>query len=83
MKKANTASFKALVVLELLKEIKAISQLASEHGVAVTVLREWKLAAIKGLADAFERWDSVAEFKATHERQLQDVMVASNQAASR
>jgi putative transposase len=34
------------------------------------VLREWKLAALRGLPDVFERRDSVSELKATHERQL-------------
>src|SRR3954454_14599974 len=70
MKKSYTANFKAQVVLELLKETKTLAQLAAEHGVAVTVLREWKLAALKGLPDLFERRDSVSELKATHEREL-------------
>jgi transposase len=73
MKKSYTASFKAQVVLELLKETKTLNQLASEYGVAATVLREWKLAAVKGLPDLFERRDSVTELKAAHERQLEDL----------
>ena len=70
MKKTYTASFKAQVVLELLKETKTFAQLAAEHGVAVTVLRDWKLAALKGLPDVFERRDSVTELKLAHEREL-------------
>ena len=73
MKKSYTASFKAQVVLELLKETKTLGQLASEHGVAVTVLREWKLATLKGLPDLFERRDSVSELKAAHERELAEL----------
>ena len=73
MKKSYTAAFKAQAVLELLKETKTLNQLASECGVAATVLREWKLAAVKGLADVFEKRDSVTELKATHERQLEDL----------
>jgi len=73
MKKSYTATFKAQAVLELLKETKTLNQLASEYGVAATVLREWKLAAVKGLADVFEKRDSVTELKATHERQLEDL----------
>ena len=73
MKKSYTATFKAQVVLELLKETKTLNQLSSEHGVAPTVLREWKLAAIKGLADVFEKRDSVTELKAAHERQVEDL----------
>jgi transposase-like protein len=73
MKKSYTATFKAQVVLELLKETKTLNQLASEHGVAATVLREWKLAALKGLPDIFEKRDSVTDLKALYERQLEDL----------
>ena len=73
MKKTYTASFKAQVVLELLKETKTFAQLAAEHGVAVTVLRDWKLAALKGLPDVFERRDSVTELKLAHERELAEL----------
>jgi putative transposase len=73
MKKSYTATFKAQVVLELLKETKTLSQLASEYGVHTNILREWKHAAIKGLPDLFERRDSLTEVKAVHERQLEDL----------
>lgn len=73
MKKSYTATLKAQVVLKLFKETKTLNQLASEYGVSATVLREWKLAAVKGLADVFEKRDSVMELKATHERQLEDL----------
>ncbi|NCC37231.1 MAG: IS3 family transposase, partial [Chloroflexia bacterium] len=55
MKKVYTAAFKTQMVLELLKEAKSINQLAAEHGVAPTVLREWKHAALTSLPDLFER----------------------------
>ena len=73
MKKSYTASFKAQAVLELLKETKTLNQLAAEFGVAPTVLREWKLAALKGLPDVFERRDSVSELRAAHERELAEL----------
>ena len=73
MKKSYTATFKAQVVLELLKEIKTLSQLASEYGVHVNLLRDWKHAAIKGLPDVFEKRDSVTEARAAYERQLEDL----------
>lgn len=73
MKKTYTASFKAQVVLELLKETKTLSQLSSEHGVHVTVLRDWKQAALKGLPDLFENRDSFAEAKVAYERQLEEL----------
>jgi transposase-like protein len=73
MKKTYTASFKAQVVLELLKETKTISQLSSEYGVHTTVLREWKNAAVRGLPNLFESRDSFAEAKAAYERQLEEL----------
>jgi transposase-like protein len=73
MKKSYTAAFKAQVVLELLKETKTIGQLASEYGVHVTVLRDWKQAAIKGLPDVFENRASWTEAKAAYERQIEDL----------
>ena len=73
MKKSYTATFKAQVVLELLKETKTIGQIASEHGVHVTVLRDWKQAAIKGLPDVFESRDSWSEAKASYERLIEDL----------
>ena len=48
MKKSYTASFKAQVVLELLKETKPLNQLASDYQIAPTVLREWRQAAKVG-----------------------------------
>ncbi len=68
MKKAYTTSFKAQVVLELLKETKTLGQLASEFGVHANVLRDWKQTAIKGLPDVFERRDSLTDVKAAYER---------------
>ena len=73
MKKSYTANFKAQVVLELLKETKTISQLASEYAVHPNILREWKQVAIKGLPDVFERRDSLTDVKAAYERQLEDL----------
>jgi transposase-like protein len=73
MKKSYTATFKAQVVLELLKETKTLGQLTSEYGVHATVLRDWKQAAIKGLPDVFERRDSLTDVKAAYERQLEDL----------
>lgn len=73
MKKTYSSSFKAPLVLELLKETKTLSQLSSEHGVHPNVLRDWKQIALRSLPDAFENRDSLADTKAAHERQLEDL----------
>ena len=73
MKKSYTATFKAQVVLELLKETKTLSQLSSEHGVHANVLREWKSAAVRGLPDVFANRDSLTETKAAYEQQIEEL----------
>ena len=73
MKKSYTATVGAQVVLEVLKETKTLSQLASEYGVHPNILRDWKQAALKGLPDVFERRDSLTDVKAAYERQLEDL----------
>ena len=73
MKKSYTATFKAQVVLELLKETKPVAQLTSAYGVHATVLRDCKQAALTGLPDVVERHASLTDVKATYERQLEDL----------
>ena len=73
MKKSYTATFKAHLVLELLKETKTISQLATEHGVHPNVLRAWRDQAIKELPAVFEQRDSLADAQAAHAKQLEEL----------
>jgi transposase-like protein len=73
MKKSYTATFKAQVVLELLKETKTITQLATEHGVHPNVLRAWRDQAIKELPTVFEQRDSLTDAQAAHAKQLEEL----------
>ena len=73
MKKVYTPAFKAQVALELLKEEKTLSQLSAEYGVHANILRDWRAQALKGLPTVFERQNDVAELKATHAQQLEDL----------
>jgi len=70
MRKHYTATFKAQVVQELLKEDQTIAQLAAEYEVHPTQLNEWKSTAITGLPSLFEEKDTLAVLKASHEEQL-------------
>ena len=70
MRKHYTASFKAQVVQELLKEDKTIAQIAAEYEVHPTQLHKWKSTALQGLPSLFEEKDSLAALKASHEEQL-------------
>jgi putative transposase len=73
MKKGYSPAFKAQVVLALLKEEKTLTQRRSDHGVHVTVLREWKGIALKGLASLFARRDKSAEQPAAHEQPVEEL----------
>src|SRR4051794_26534028 len=71
--KAYTAAFKAQVAHELLKEEKTLAQLSAEYAVHANVLRDWRAHALKGLPSVFERQNDVAELKATHAQELDDL----------
>ena len=74
MRKHYSDTFKAEVVLELLKEEKSVAQIASEYHVHPTQLYEWKATALKGLASLF-RVDHKGEsaLTASYERRLQEL----------
>jgi putative transposase len=73
MRKSYTSTFKAQVVLELLKEEKTLTRLASDYGVHPNLLRDWKTIALKALPTAFERRDSLEAARQTHEQQVQEL----------
>ena len=73
MRKQYTAAFKAKVVQELLREEKGLAQIASEYEVHPTQLKNWRTIALEGMPSLFEKQDSVANMKASYERQLTDL----------
>lgn len=73
MRKRYSAAFKAQVVLELLKEEKTINQLAAEHGVHPTQLRDWKKQALDGLPNLFEQSPEAARLAAAQERERDEL----------
>ena len=73
MKKTYSSAFKARVVLELLKETKTVSQLATEHSVHPNVLRTWRDQALKEFASLFERRDSLVAAQAAHAQQIEEL----------
>lgn len=48
-----TPEEKARIVLEILKEEKSVSQLASEHGIHTNVINRWKSEAVQNLSQLF------------------------------
>jgi putative transposase len=74
MKKRYSASFKAQIVLEVLKEEKTIAQIAAEHGVHPNQIHRWKAQVMEKLPTVFA--DEQATLRATEsarERQLQEL----------
>ncbi len=70
MRRQFSATFKAQVVQELLREEKSIAQLAAEHGVHPTQLGKWKALALHGLPSLFEERAAVGVLKTAHEAEL-------------
>ncbi len=73
MNKQYTAAFKAKLVLELLRETKSLSQLATEHQVHPNQLRQWRDAALKELPTLFERKSHTSDLVVAHERQVEEL----------
>jgi len=73
MRKQYTPTQKAQIVLEVLKEEKTITQIASEHGVHPSQLCRWRDKAVEHLAELFEDQpgavqDKAAEYQAETEK---------------
>jgi transposase-like protein len=74
MRKHYSASFKAQVVLELLKEDKTINQIASEYSVHPTQLRQWRAQAVEKLPRVFaDDRKAKREQEADHARQMEEL----------
>lgn len=52
-RKRHTAAFKAKVALEAAKEIKTLSELASQYEVHAAQISQWKKQLLENIADVF------------------------------
>ena len=73
MKKQYTSSFKVKCVLELLREEKTFSQVASETGVHPTQLRNWRDHVLREIQTLFDKNDSTAELTRKHEAEKEEL----------
>jgi transposase-like protein len=73
MRKQYSATYKAEIVKELLKEEKTVSQLASEVGIHPTQLKDWKRIAVTRLPELFSRNDQAGDEARQHEQQVTDL----------
>lgn len=69
-----TPEFKSKIVLEVFKEEKTITELASEHGIHVNQLRQWKKEALEQLPQLFTKQTKKQEkMKVDYEDQIENL----------
>ena len=73
MKKQYTSSFKVKCVLELLREEKTLSQLASETGVHPNQLRNWRDHVLREMGTLFDKRDGRTELIKSHETEKEEL----------
>ena len=74
MRKHYTATQKAQIVLEMLKEEQTLAQIASAHGIHPTQLRKWKAQVVEGLPSLFsDEGQAVRAIEAAHERKRDEL----------
>jgi putative transposase len=73
MRKNHSASFKAQVVLELLREEKTVSELVSAYGVHPSMLHRWKKVALEGLPHLFDQDKDAKAAQAAYEHKIEEL----------
>jgi transposase len=69
-----TPEEKARIVLEILKEEKSVSQLASEHGIHTNVLNRWKIETVKNLSQLFlDDRKGITKMKTDYEQTIDEL----------
>ena len=70
MRKQHSATFKAQIVLEALKEAKTVTQIASEHQLHPNLVTKWKQEAVAELPVVFERKNTQANAQEAQEQKV-------------
>ncbi len=70
MRKQYPAAFKAQIVLEALKEVKTVAQIASEHQLHPNLVTKWKQEAVAELPVVFERKSTQAQVQEAQEQKV-------------
>jgi len=73
-RKRYTPEFKAQIVLEVLKEEKTMSEIASSHGIHVNQIRQWRNAFLEQMPRLFAKENKkVDQMKADYEQQIENL----------
>jgi transposase-like protein len=67
-----TPEFKTKIVLELLREEKALSEIAAEHEISPNQLRNWKNEFLENATKVFSQSRDAKEYKANEKEMAQD-----------
>src|SRR5699024_8336926 len=71
-RKSYTPQFKSQIVLEILKEEKSMSQIASENEIHVNQLHKWKTQFLQEMPQVFEKQNKDMEkMKVDYEKQIE------------
>ena len=73
MRKQHSATFKAKIVLEAMRETKTLSQIAAEYQIHPTLVTRWRAEAEQGLAEHFERGASQDEKAEAQEKKIAEL----------
>jgi putative transposase len=71
--KHHTATFKAQVVLEMLKEEKTVTQIAAEHQIHPGQLHRWKRQALENFPHLFTESQALKQQADAHDQQLTEL----------
>ena len=73
MRKNHSANFKSQLVLELLKEEKTASELASAYGIHPTMLHRWRKIALEGLPHLFDQYKDATAAQEAYEQKIEEL----------
>lgn len=73
MKKQYTSSYKAKLVVELLREQKPLSEIASAHSIHPNQLRQWRDIVLGQMFTLFERKSKEADLVSEHETEKEEL----------
>jgi transposase len=73
-RKRYTPEFKSKIVLEILKEEKSMNEIASEHGIHVNQLRQWRNTFLEQMPQLFDKHNKkIDKMKTDYEDQIENL----------
>ena len=72
-RKQYSSAFKAKIVVEALRETKALTQIASEHELNPALVTRWRMEAVEELPQVFERRAAKDVSTAESERKIAEL----------